>query len=60
MKKIRPRIKDGILRALSAGVVPAQGLQYIQVGRAAEIKAMIDSIEAVADGAYVNWPLSIS
>lgn len=51
--KIRPRIKDGILRALSAGVVPAQGLQYIQVGRAPEIKAMIKSIEAVADGASV-------
>lgn len=53
MTKIRPRIKEGILRALSAGVVPAQGLQYIQVGRASEIKAMIKSIEAVADGASV-------
>lgn len=48
--KIRPRVRDGILKALSAGVVPAQGLQFIQVGRAPEIKAMIKSIDAVSDG----------
>ncbi|WP_020410294.1 ATP-binding protein [Hahella ganghwensis] len=52
-KKIRPRVRDGILRALSAGVVPVQGLQFIQVGRAPEIKAMIRSVEAVADGSSV-------
>lgn len=51
--KIRPRIRDGIIRALSAGVVPAQGLQYIQVGRAPEIKAMIKGVESVADGGAV-------
>lgn len=51
--KIRPRVRDGVIRALSAGVVPAQGLQYIQVGRAPEIKAMIRSVEAVADGSAV-------
>lgn len=51
--KIRPRIKDAVIRALSAGVVPSQGLQYIQVGRAPEVKAMIRSIEAVADGGSV-------
>ena len=50
-KKIRPRVRDTIIRALSAGVVPAQGLQYIQVGRAAEAQAMIRSIEAIQDGA---------
>ena len=52
-KKIRPRVRDSILRALSAGVVPAQGLQFIQVGRAPEIKAMLRSVEAVADGSSV-------
>lgn len=51
--KIRPKVRDGILRALSAGVVPFQGIQYIQVGRAPEIKAMIRSIESIADGSSV-------
>ncbi|WP_045861735.1 ATP-binding protein [Teredinibacter purpureus] len=51
--KIRPKVRDGILRALSAGVVPSQGIQYIQVGRAPEIKAMIRSIESIADGSSV-------
>ena len=32
--KIRPRDRDTILQALSAGVVPRTGLAYIQVGRA--------------------------
>jgi hypothetical protein len=53
VKKIRPKIRDAILRALSAGVVPGQGIQYIQVGRAPELKAMIKSVEAVADGSSV-------
>ena len=52
-QKIRPKVRDGILRALSAGVVPSQGIQYIQVGRAPEIKAMIRSIESIADGSSV-------
>lgn len=51
--RIRPRVRDGILRALSAGVVPAQGLQFVQVGRAPEIKAMIKSVDAVADGSSI-------
>lgn len=51
--KIRPKVRDGILRALSAGVVPAQGIQHIQVGRAPEIKAMIRSIDSIADGSSV-------
>lgn len=48
--RIRPKVRDAIIRALSAGVVPGQGLQHIQVGRAAEIKAIIRSIDAIADG----------
>ena len=48
--KIRPRTRDSILGALSAGVVPATGLQYVQVGRASEVKALLRSIDSVADG----------
>lgn len=48
--RIRPKVRDAIIRALSAGVVPGQGLQHIQVGRAAEIKAIIRGIDAIADG----------
>lgn len=51
--KIRPRVREAVIRALSAGVVPSQGIQYIQVGRAPEVKAMIRSIEAVADGGSI-------
>jgi len=50
VKKIRPKTRDSIIQALSAGVVPGQGLQYIQVGRAQEVKALIRDIERVADG----------
>ena len=48
-RKIRPRERNSIVQALSAGVVPTQGLQHIQVGRVQEIKAMVRSVEAVAD-----------
>lgn len=48
--RIRPKVRDAIIRALSAGVVPGQGLQHIQVGRAAEIKAIIRGIDAIAGG----------
>ena len=41
-QRIRPRERDAILQSLRAGVVPGVGLHLIQVGRAAEVKAMID------------------
>lgn len=47
---IRPRVKESILGALRAGVVPSQGIEFIQVGRAPEVKAMIKGIELLADG----------
>jgi hypothetical protein len=47
---IRTRDKDTILQALSAGVVPRTGLQHIQVGRAAEIAALVRDIERMTDG----------
>ena len=45
---IRPRMRDSILQALAAGVVPGQGIQHIQVGRAQELNALIRDIERVA------------
>lgn len=46
---IKPRDRDTILQALSAGVVPRVGLQHIQVGRAAEVGALVRDIDRVAD-----------
>lgn len=48
--KIRPRDRDTILQALSAGVVPRSGLAYIQVGRAKEVAALLRDIDRIADG----------
>jgi hypothetical protein len=47
---IRPRDRDTIIQALSAGVVPRVGLPHIQVGRSAEIAALLRDIDRVADG----------
>ncbi len=49
-RTIRPRDRDAILQSLSAGVVPRRGLQYIQVGRAGEVKALLQDLDRVADG----------
>lgn len=47
---IKPRERDSIIQALSAGVVPKTGLRHIQVGRAREIEAIVRDIERIADG----------
>lgn len=47
---IRPRDRDAILQSLAAGVVPRRGQQYIQVGRADEVAAVIADLERIADG----------
>ena len=47
---IRPRERDAILQALAAGVVPRAGLRHVQVGRAAEIGALVRDIDRIADG----------
>jgi hypothetical protein len=47
---IRPRERDAIMQALRAGVVPRLGQQHIQVGRVAEVKALLGDIDRVADG----------
>jgi hypothetical protein len=50
MKKIPSRERNAILRSLAAGVVPAIGLQHIQVGRLEEVEALIKDLELVEDG----------
>lgn len=49
-RAIRPRDRDAILQSLSAGVVPRRGLQFIQVGRAGEVKALLLDLDRVAGG----------
>jgi P-loop Domain of unknown function (DUF2791) len=48
-KAIKARDRDTIIQALAAGVVPRVGLAYIQVGRAAEIAALLRDIDRIAD-----------
>jgi hypothetical protein len=48
-KAIKARDRDTIIQALAAGVVPRVGLAYIQVGRAAEITALLRDIDRIAD-----------
>lgn len=47
---IRPRERDAILQSLRAGVVPRVGQQHIQVGRSAEVAALLADIDRIADG----------
>jgi hypothetical protein len=49
-KTIKPKERDTIIQALSAGVVPRLGLAHIQVGRAAEIGALLRDVDRIADG----------
>jgi len=46
---IRPKERDIIVQALTAGVVPRLGLKHIQVGRKDELAAMLKDIDRVAD-----------
>lgn len=48
--KIRPRVRDAILQSLAAGVVPRTGQQFIQVGRADEVRALLADIRRISDG----------
>lgn len=49
-KKIRAKERDAIIQSLKAGVTPKVGIQYIQVGRVNELKAMIQDIQRIEDG----------
>jgi hypothetical protein len=44
------RIANVLINALKGGVVPRVGLEYITVGRAREIAAILDDIDLIADG----------
>jgi hypothetical protein len=48
--RIRPRDRDAILQSLAAGVVPRRGQQYIQVGRALEVGALVEDLDRLLDG----------
>ena len=48
--RIRPRERDAVVASLRAGVVPRSGQHHIQVGRAAEIQAVLHDVERIADG----------
>lgn len=48
-KPVKPKERDAIIQALNAGVVPRLGLHHVQVGRAAEIKAMLKDIDRIGD-----------
>lgn len=50
MSRLRERERQAILNSLRTGVVPRLGQQHIQVGRAAELEAMITDITALVDG----------
>ena len=47
--QLKPRERDTIIQALSAGVVPRVGLQHIQVGRSQEIQELIKDLDRIAD-----------
>lgn len=50
MPDISPRDRDAVLNALRSGVVPRRGLHLVQVGRAAEVAALVSDIDRIASG----------
>lgn len=50
MPNITQRERTAVIQSLSAGVVPAIGLQHIQVGRKNEVGAIIDDFKRVESG----------
>ena len=48
--RVPPRIANILINALKGGVVPRVGLEYITVGRAQEIAAILHDIDMIADG----------
>lgn len=47
---IRPKERDAVIQSLRAGVVPRSGQHHIQVGRAAELTALVRDLDRIADG----------
>ncbi len=53
---ISARERDTIVQALAAGVVPRNGLRHLQVGRAAEVGALLKDVERIGDsGAAIRF-----
>jgi hypothetical protein len=50
MPDISPRDRDAVLSALRSGVVPRRGLQFVQVGRAQEVGALVADLDRIAGG----------
>jgi hypothetical protein len=48
--RVKERDRLAIIKALRAGVVPRVGLQHIQVGRKAEVAAIVDDLKQAEDG----------
>ncbi len=48
--RIRARERDSIVASLRAGVVPVVGQQHVQVGRVAEVQAVVIDIARIAEG----------
>jgi hypothetical protein len=48
--RISPRERDAIVASLRAGVVPGVGQQHVQVGRVAEVQAVVTDITRIAEG----------
>ncbi|MCW5892811.1 MAG: ATP-binding protein [bacterium] len=52
---MRPRDRDAVIQSMRAGVVPRRGQHLIQVGRAAELAALVADIDRVAgEGATIR------
>ncbi|RYY74457.1 MAG: ATP-binding protein [Gammaproteobacteria bacterium] len=47
---IRPREREAVINSLRAGVVPRQGQHLIQVGRVAELRAVLADVTLIANG----------
>jgi len=46
---IKRRERDAVLQSLLAGLVPRQGLHLIQVGRKAEVSALLNDLDRICD-----------
>ncbi|MCX6968358.1 MAG: ATP-binding protein [Verrucomicrobia bacterium] len=46
---IKRRERDAVLQSLNAGLVPKQGLHLIQVGRKAEVSALLQDLDRIVD-----------
>src|SRR5438105_6098224 len=47
--QIKRRERDAVLQSLQAGLVPRQGLHLIQVGRKAEVSALLSDLDRICD-----------